>query len=699
MSADLSVRNVVFLNDTALGAAGSAGQLDYGGVGAGGGMAVRAMNDVVTLNNVVFAFDTAQGGCGTSLGGAGLGGGFYAYQSAVSLTGVTFANGQAAGGTTFGSGDLPGMAFADGAGGGAYLLQSTAQDMNVITAAHNLAQGGNAPNGQAGGGRGGGLHFEESSVNGHDWSVHENTAQGGAGTAAGRSSGGGLDMYDSQGILDRGFVDSNWSYGGQGVGGTPNGVPQGGGIAFFNHSAAGLSANVVNFVIAGNLNLVANTSVGTLNGDGGGGGVSDQGENVGLYHCTIADNVVEKPNLHGDAVLVFGQGTPFHPTLTLQYDIIANEGSAVHGFGGSTIDETRNLFYSNGDDDNSGGATDGPDGHSQYNFSSANPNLNGDPKFAAPGDSGYNYNTLGGSAAIDQAVGSGAGDDAFNRARTGTPDIGAVEHQQPPSLAFSASTFTFNQLEDDTVTVVRGGFLGIDLAVRLTTADGTAKAGTDYQAVDTILRFAPGQTSASYTVRNLLPQLNNNSLSYQVRLSDPSDDETAFPAGPSATMLVYGGYADGVAEFDPSRGRWFLRGTANAGAALTFPFGGVGWTPLVGDWDGDGSPSLGAADPATETFYLRNTEDSGPRGLHAVPLRRARLDAGGWRLGREPQLDRRRRRSADQHLVSPQHQRRRPGGRRGPVRACRAGSRSSGTGTAARRRRSARSIPRPRRGT
>ncbi|HPE73364.1 MAG TPA: hypothetical protein PK018_14545, partial [Candidatus Competibacter sp.] len=42
---------------------------------------------------------------------------------------------------------------------------------------------------------------------------------------------------------------------------------------------------------------------------------------------------------------------------------------------------------------------------------------------------------------------------------------------------------------------------------------------------------------------------------------------------------------------------------------------GKGWTPLTGDWDGNGTATVGLFDPATSTFYLRNSHSAGAANL------------------------------------------------------------------------------------
>jgi len=66
--------------------------------------------------------------------------------------------------------------------------------------------------------------------------------------------------------------------------------------------------------------------------------------------------------------------------------------------------------------------------------------------------------------------------------------------------------------------------------------------------------------------------------------------------------------------FNPATGTFYLRNSNSAGVAdLAFRFGpaNVGWIPLVGDWDGNGTDTAGLYSPASGTFYLRNSNSAG----------------------------------------------------------------------------------------
>jgi hypothetical protein len=76
---------------------------------------------------------------------------------------------------------------------------------------------------------------------------------------------------------------------------------------------------------------------------------------------------------------------------------------------------------------------------------------------------------------------------------------------------------------------------------------------------------------------------------------------------------------DKVGLYDPATGLFHLRNGQSAGPAdLTFPFGpggNAGWKPIAGNWTGGHAGNLdtvGLFNPATATFYLRNTNTAGP---------------------------------------------------------------------------------------
>ncbi|MCC6419072.1 MAG: hypothetical protein IT429_12630 [Gemmataceae bacterium] len=94
-------------------------------------------------------------------------------------------------------------------------------------------------------------------------------------------------------------------------------------------------------------------------------------------------------------------------------------------------------------------------------------------------------------------------------------------------------------------------------------------------------------------------------------------DVAPFRYGSAGQIPVVGDWdgdgTDTVGVFDPITATWQLRNSNSEGAPDVAPFryGGAGWVPVVGDWDGDGKDTAGVFDPATATFYLRNSNSAG----------------------------------------------------------------------------------------
>ena len=67
-----------------------------------------------------------------------------------------------------------------------------------------------------------------------------------------------------------------------------------------------------------------------------------------------------------------------------------------------------------------------------------------------------------------------------------------------------------------------------------------------------------------------------------------------------------------IGSYNPSTSQWFLRNSNSAGSSIGgFTFGSPGDIPVVGDWDGNGTTTIGVYRPSTGYWYLRNTNSAG----------------------------------------------------------------------------------------
>ncbi len=97
----------------------------------------------------------------------------------------------------------------------------------------------------------------------------------------------------------------------------------------------------------------------------------------------------------------------------------------------------------------------------------------------------------------------------------------------------------------------------------------------------------------------------------------PADITVTFGSG-ALTEIVGdwdGNGSDTIGAYNPTGGVFFLK-NSNAGGgadiALNFGPGGPDYTPIVGDWDGNGSETIGVYNTTNGTFFLRNTNSTGP---------------------------------------------------------------------------------------
>jgi hypothetical protein len=128
--------------------------------------------------------------------------------------------------------------------------------------------------------------------------------------------------------------------------------------------------------------------------------------------------------------------------------------------------------------------------------------------------------------------------------------------------------------------------------------------------VDTIGLFDP--TTSTFYLRNS---------------NDAGFAGVTFSYGPanSGWIAIAGDWngdgVDTVGLYDSKASVFYLRDTNTTGIAdTTFAYGpahndsygrSTTWTPIAGDWDGDGRDTIALYDPTQSVFYLRNSNDSG----------------------------------------------------------------------------------------
>lgn len=427
-AASAVIRNVVFQNNQSV---GSATNVADGGRGSGGGLAIRnaPSGAVNTLENVSFVSNQARGGNGQTRGGFALGGGMFVFNATVNGSGVTFRDNVAQAGVGAGSGQGT-TNFHDGLGGGLAVSTGGVVTLTGATATTNRAIGGAAPNGNGGAGFGGAFSVEQGNLTIRDSNIRSNVAQGGDGQSAqanqgigaGLAEGGGVHSFNSNLTIERSFIIGNTAQGGQGTTFMPS--AGGGGIGVVRLDGGTTSFNIINTIVAANQARLGGGASNILGG--GGGGFFLQGANGNLTHVTVADNSVNNASMQGQGILLLsGSGGS---NVNLNFGIVAGHSSsnipAIQVQQSNTITITRAMFSGNTDDTNNGDGAPQPAG----TFNGLNTVItNAAAGFVSPGAPNLNYKLAGNSPAVDQGNGSNATVDIDNKARAGTPDLGADE--------------------------------------------------------------------------------------------------------------------------------------------------------------------------------------------------------------------------------------------------------------------------------
>jgi hypothetical protein len=93
-------------------------------------------------------------------------------------------------------------------------------------------------------------------------------------------------------------------------------------------------------------------------------------------------------------------------------------------------------------------------------------------------------------------------------------------------------------------------------------------------------------------------------------------DLTAFYGAPGDLPVVGdwdGNGTDTIGIFRPSQGMFYLRNSNTPGNVdIAVYYGSPGDLPVAGDWDGDGIDTIGIFRPSHGAFYLRNSNSPGP---------------------------------------------------------------------------------------
>lgn len=114
----------------------------------------------------------------------------------------------------------------------------------------------------------------------------------------------------------------------------------------------------------------------------------------------------------------------------------------------------------------------------------------------------------------------------------GTATITITDDDPAPALSVSdvQVTSSMTTTKEATFAVALSAASGVTTTVDISTADGSAKAGSGYTATNATLTFAPGETTKTFRVP-VLPTTQQGQTSFMVNLSKPSNATIAHGQG------------------------------------------------------------------------------------------------------------------------------------------------------------------------
>jgi hypothetical protein len=208
------------------------------------------------------------------------------------------------------------------------------------------------------------------------------------------------------------------------------------------------------------------------------------------------------------------------------------------------------------------------------------------------------------NTATDADTLSGQADLALTATATPSPVVAGTD------LTYSM-TVTNNGPSDAQGTVLTDTLPAGTVFQSVAVSQGTAS--TAGGTVTANLGTVPAGGTATVTVVVRIPPGTPDRLPLTNAASVASSTPDPNPANNSAAVTDTVVAPTTVCVFDPSSATWYLKNTNQPGAPDVPPFryGAPNWTPLTGDWDGQGTRTAGAFDPTTATWYLRDSNSPG----------------------------------------------------------------------------------------
>lgn len=192
---------------------------------------------------------------------------------------------------------------------------------------------------------------------------------------------------------------------------------------------------------------------------------------------------------------------------------------------------------------------------------------------------------------------------------------GSVTVVGSSALQFSARSYQANQnAASVSIAVTRTGDLSQSTNVNYSTADGTAKAGTDYTAKSGTLTFGVDEASKTFNIGLLHNPAVQRTRTVLLNLSSVTGTGANLGTQATATLTLQrsataedfdGDGKSDPAIFRPSNDLWVINYTTGGKLLTQFGDPKQGDIPVPGDYDGDGKADLAVFRPSTDIWIIQ----------------------------------------------------------------------------------------------
>jgi hypothetical protein len=382
----------------------------------------------------------------------------------------------------------------------------------------------------------------------------------------------------------------------------------------------------------GSLSLLACAVYGNLS-EGAGGGIWSRGTVCNITNTTIANNVA-LANGGGGGILVLTGGNLalLNDTITGNVDAsgLATSAGGVDFFG--TVFTINNTIVAQNEAPGAGNAPD-----IRGTVASGVNNFIGDATGLVGLTNGSNGNQIGAAGTpIDPKLGplTDNGGPTFSRKPLlGSPVINAGNN--PAAAALATDQRGFLRLVGPSVDI---GAVEFQTPAVVVTLSVSPSAATPFHRAVTLTAQVTPDPTPNDPVTGTVTFFVNGTTALGTATLDATGTATftttsavPLPVGTDTITAVYNGdfnYRSGIspgvthtvvrpvptpAVFDPATATWYIRNSFSGGppSITAFQFGSPGDEPIMGDWTGSGTWGIGVFTPATATFHLRNSASPG----------------------------------------------------------------------------------------